>query len=111
MNESAAAEPGRLQALTLAAKNLRPSSFAMAMATGIVSIAASVIGMHWIAITLFAVTIAAYAALVLILIVRLVWYRDALVSDFADHRRAPGFFTIVAGSGVLGSQFVLIAGD
>jgi tellurite resistance protein TehA-like permease len=70
----------------------------MVMATGIVSIAAFMLGMRWIAIALFAVTIAAYAGLVLLLVMRVIWYRDALLSDFADHQRAPGFFTVVAGN-------------
>lgn len=111
MSEHAAAAMDRMPALTPVAKNLPPSAFAMVMATGIVSIAAFMLGMQWIAIALFAVTIAAYAVLVLILIMRVISYRDALLSDFVDHQRAPGFFTIVAGSGVLGAQFVLISGD
>ncbi len=111
MSEDAAAGMGRLPALTLAAQNLSPSYFAMVMATGIVSIAAFMLGLRWIAGLLFAVAIAAYAALVLILILRLVWFPDALWSDFADHQRAPGFFTIIAGTGVLGSQVALIAGE
>ena len=44
-------------------------------------------------------------------ILRFAWYPRALLADIADHQRGPGFFTLVAGSCVLGAQFVLIAGD
>ena len=36
---------------------------------------------------------------------------NARATDLSDHQRGPGFFTLVAGSCVLGAQFVLIAGD
>lgn len=32
-------------------------------------------------------------------------------ADMVDHHRGPGFFTAVAGSAVLGSEFLLIGGD
>jgi tellurite resistance protein TehA-like permease len=34
-----------------------------------------------------------------------------MLADLTNHGKGPGFFTIVAGTGVLGSQFVIIPGD
>jgi tellurite resistance protein TehA-like permease len=96
--------------IKLAAKNLPPAYFAMVMATGIVSIAALMLGMRFLAVVLFAVNLLVYVALILLTVLRLVRFRDALLSDFTNHQRAPGFFTIVAASCLIGSQFILIAG-
>ncbi|MEJ2376923.1 MAG: tellurite resistance/C4-dicarboxylate transporter family protein [Pseudolabrys sp.] len=98
-------------ALRSATKNLSPAYFAMVMATGIVSIAASKLGIVGVDIALFAINIAAYGVLVVLTVLRLVWYPRALLADLVDHRDGPGFFTFIAGSCVLGSQFVLIAGN
>jgi tellurite resistance protein TehA-like permease len=100
-----------LHGLKLAAQNLSPAYFAMVMATGIVSIAAFMLGMASTSMFLFAANIACYVVLVLLSILRFIWFPKALVSDFVDHQRGPGFFTFVAGSCVLGGQFVLIAGN
>ena len=54
-SEHAAAATDRIPALMPVAKNLPPSAFAMVMATGIVSIAAFMLGMRWVAIALFQV--------------------------------------------------------
>ncbi len=97
--------------LRAATEGLSPAYFAMVMATGIVSIAAFMLGITGIDIALFAINIAAYVVLMALTVLRIIWFPRALLSDLADHQRGPGFFTIVAGSGVLGSQFVLIAGN
>jgi tellurite resistance protein TehA-like permease len=102
---------GGLHGLKLAVQKLSPAYFAMVMATGIVSIAAFMLGMAWISMVLFAANIAFYVALVLLSILRFIWFPKALVSDFVDHQRGPGFFTLIAGSCVLGSQLVLVAGN
>jgi tellurite resistance protein TehA-like permease len=83
----------------------------MVMATGIVSIAADVYGMRVLARVLFAGNIAAYLTLIAMTVLRLFWYPRAFLADAASHQRGPGNFTLVAGSCVLGSQFVLIGGD
>ena len=97
--------------LRAATEGLSPAYFAMVMATGIVSIAAFTLGITGIDIALFAINIAAYVVLMALTVLRIIWFPRALLSDLADHQRGLGFFTIVAGSGVLGSQFVLIAGN
>lgn len=87
---------------------LHPAYFAMVMATGIVSIAAYLLELSLLAITIFWINIAAYVILWAMTIARVIWYRSNFYHDLIDHTRGVGNFTIVAGTGVLGSQFVLI---
>jgi tellurite resistance protein TehA-like permease len=90
--------------------SLHPAYFALVMATGIVSIAAKLVGPAAVAGLLFALNLLFYPALVGLTIVRVVRYRDRVVADLLDHGRSVGFFTTVAGTCVLGSQFVIVAG-
>jgi len=90
-------------------RNLHPAYFALVMATGIVSIAAHLRGMPWIANGLFALNVVAFVALWMLYIARAVLHGRAMLRDLADHGRGVGFFTMIAGTCVLGSQFVLIA--
>ncbi len=94
-----------------AARDLSPAYFALVMATGIVSLAASLFGMTTFADILFAGNVAAYLVLLALTALRLAWFPRAVLADLADHQRGPGFFTLVAGTCVLGSQFVLLSGD
>ncbi len=91
--------------------DLSPAYFAMVMATGIVSLAAHLGGMPVIANALFRLNIFVYAVLWCLTVLRLVRYPRRFFSDLVDHLRGPGFFTTVAGTSVLGSQFVLLAAD
>jgi tellurite resistance protein TehA-like permease len=97
--------------LKRAIRDLSPAYFAMVMATGIVSIAAHLYGMPAIADVLFAGNIVAFLVLLALTGLRLLWFPRAFFADIADHQRGPGNLTLVAGSCVLGSQFVLIARD
>lgn len=100
-----------LNGLKETVKGLVPAYFAMVMATGIVSIAAHLLGMPFIAVALFWLNIGAYLVLWFLNVLRIVWFSNQFFSDMVDHKRGPGFFTFVAGSCVLGSQFVLISGS
>jgi tellurite resistance protein TehA-like permease len=91
--------------------DLYPGYFALVMATGIVSVAAYLLEMRPLAWILFRVNQVAYAVLWLLLILRLLRYFPRVVDDLRDHRRGPGFFTIVAGTCVFGTQYVILAGD
>ena len=102
---------GRFACLRSATKELSPAYFAMVMATGIVSIAAFMLDMVFASAVLFAINIVAYVALSILTILRLVWFPGRFFADLIDHQRGPGFFTFVAGSCVLGSQFIIIAGN
>jgi tellurite resistance protein TehA-like permease len=92
-------------------QTLSPAYFAMAMATGIVSLAAHRVGMAAVARALFAVNVVAYACLWLLNLLRIAWFPREVARDLTDHGRGVGFFTCVAASGVLGSQFVVMAHD
>ncbi len=89
-------------------RDLSPAYFAMVMATGIVSIAAYQLSMPVIADALLVINLITYVVLWLLFLVRLARFSANLVHDFGSFTRAPGFFTIVAGTGVLGSQLVIL---
>jgi len=91
--------------------DLSPAYFGMVMATGIVSIAAHLLRMPRIAGALFQLNIVAYAVLWLLTVLRVVSYPRRFFGDMIDHLRGPGFFTTVAATSVLGSQFILLAAD
>lgn len=88
--------------------DLFPGYFALVMATGIVSVAAQVEGMPGIARGLLAVNLAAFVVLWLLLFARIAFYPRRVLADLGDHGRGPGFFTVVAGTCVLGSQVLLV---
>jgi tellurite resistance protein TehA-like permease len=98
-----------LERVDRAAATLSPSYFALVMATGIVSVGAHLLDVEAVAVALYAFNIAAYVVLWALTIVRIVRHRAALVGDLTDHRVAFGFFTIVAGTCVLGTETILIA--
>ncbi|TWU22034.1 putative membrane protein [Novipirellula galeiformis] len=94
--------------------DLDPACFSMVMATGIVSLAcwqyrshASLFG--WTAVGLLGINVAAFAILVMLTTLRVVLYWRQLAIDAAEPTRGFGFFSTVAASCVLGSQFLLIA--
>lgn len=89
---------------------LFPGYFALVMATGILSIAAHFLEMRLVARALLVINVGAYGILWLLTLIRLVAYFPRLVADLKDHARGPGFFTLVAGTCVLGSQLVIVTG-
>ena len=90
-------------------RTLHPAYFALVMATGIVSIAAQLLGIPFVPKTLLAINIAAYAVLSVLTILRIARYPRDVFADLIDHQRGVGFFTVVAGTSVLGSQLVIVA--
>jgi len=90
---------------------LSPACFGMVMATGIVSIACHLLGKPNLAQALFLLNIAAYGVLWLLTVLRLARYPRRFIGDMVDHLRGPGYFTMVAASSILGSQFVVLEGD
>jgi tellurite resistance protein TehA-like permease len=89
--------------------DLHPAYFSMVMATGIVSIAAQLRGLAWIAQPLLGLNVLFYCGLWALTLVRVVRYRKRFLADLFDHGRSVGFFTIVAATCVLGNQFVIVA--
>lgn len=89
-------------------KDLSPGYFALVMATGIVSIAAGNFGLVVLATELFGLNIAAYLVLACLTVARLILYRREFFADMTDHRRGPGSFAAVAGTCILGTEFLLM---
>lgn len=87
---------------------MHPASFAMVMATGIVSVACLLLGPDWLAAVLVWVNVASYVVLWGLTVARAVRFRFQFAGDIAHHGRAVGFFTIVAATNVLGSQMLLV---
>ena len=90
---------------------LAPAYFGLVMATGIVSIGAHLLGWLQLGRTLFYLNNLMYAALWLLTLGRLLRFPRRFFGDLVDHLRGPGFFTTVAATGVLGSQYVVLAAD
>ncbi len=89
---------------------MHPATFALVMATGIVSLACALLGWPMLATALLAVNLVCYPVLWLLTILRLVRHGPRVRDDFRHHGRAPGFFTTVAATCVLGSQCLLVGG-
>ena len=99
---------GRLRAQLA---ELSPAYFGMVMATGIVSLAADLLAMQFVARALFQLNIAIYVVLWVLTAMRVVRYPRRFFGDMFDHLRGSGFFTTVAGTSILGCQFVVLATD
>ena len=78
------------------------------MATGIISIACFLLGMQTISLVLLGIDVVAYIVLGLLLLVRLLFFFSRVKADITDHVRGPGFFTVVAGTCVLGSALLIV---
>jgi tellurite resistance protein TehA-like permease len=89
---------------------LHPSTFALVMATGIVSIACELLELRPIALALLALNVVFYLAVWVLTVLRAIFHRDRLVADLLDHGRSVGFFTTVAATCVLGSQLLVVGG-
>jgi tellurite resistance protein TehA-like permease len=89
-------------------RDLPPNIFAIVMATGIVALALNAAGWPAGGIALFWVGVAAYGVLWILTAARCARHWPSVRKDLATHARAPGFFTVVAGTGVLGSGCVLL---
>ncbi|MEO6925786.1 MAG: tellurite resistance/C4-dicarboxylate transporter family protein [Rhodanobacter sp.] len=89
-------------------RKLDPGSFALVMATGIVSIDASQHGMSTLARVLFGVNATAFVLLILLTALRLARARQEMLNDFRSPARGAGFLTFVAASCVLASQCLLV---
>jgi tellurite resistance protein TehA-like permease len=94
--------------LSRAAADLFPGYFALVMATGIISIACFLLAMRTISLVLLTINVAAYFVLCVLLLVRLLFFFSRVTADIKDHVRGPGFFTVVAGTCVLGSALLIV---
>ncbi len=87
---------------------MHPAYFAMVMATGIVSISCLLTGWLLLARVLFFLNILFYLIIWALTVLRCVRFPDRVLADLLHHGRSVGFFTVVAGTCVLGTQFLLI---
>lgn len=94
--------------LQSAVADLPPAYFAMVMATGIVSIASHLLGFRFIDHILLWLNVVFYMALWALTIARVLFYPKRIMADLGNHLIGVGFFTIVAATCVLGSQFILL---
>ena len=97
-----------LNTIDEAVSNLFPGYFALVMATGIVSVAAFLVGFEWVALGLLYVNTVAYGVLWILTIVRVTRHLPRMLDDVTNHARGAGFFTIVAGTCVLGTQYLTV---
>ncbi|MBI3669604.1 MAG: tellurite resistance/C4-dicarboxylate transporter family protein [Acidobacteria bacterium] len=91
-------------------RTLHPAYFALVMATGIVAIAAHLTGMPLLGRLLASANVIAFVVLVGLTLARVFWFPRLMLEDLIDHQRGVGFFTLVAGTAVLGSQSVILFG-
>ncbi len=89
---------------------LHPAYFALVMATGIISIACALLGLRPVAVALLWANNAFYAVLWTLTLVRIARFPDRVAADLSHHGRAVGFFTTVAATCVLGSQWMVVGG-
>ncbi|HKT18375.1 MAG TPA: tellurite resistance/C4-dicarboxylate transporter family protein [Stellaceae bacterium] len=93
-----------------AAETLYPGYFALAMATGALSIAFYLLDHAVFSYALLAVNACAYGTLSGLLLIRLFCFPRQIKADLRDYTRAPGFFTVVAGTCVFGTDIAVTTG-
>jgi tellurite resistance protein TehA-like permease len=81
------------------------------MSTGIVALASNAAGWKSGGHVLFWIAVGAYAALWTLTVARCVGCWSAVRADLASHARAPGFFSVVAATGVVGNGTILLHGS
>jgi tellurite resistance protein TehA-like permease len=88
-----------------AVRDLPPACFAFVMATGIISVDTYTQGTQWLSRVLLVAAAAGLVLLAVMLALRICRYRPRVVADLKAPERTFGFFTIVAGTDVLGARF------
>jgi tellurite resistance protein TehA-like permease len=92
--------------LQRALATLDPGSFALVMATGIISIGASLLGYTTLSRVILGVTVAAFAILLVAYAARLVWFPGWVRRNLQNPSMAVAYFTVAAGSDVLATRLV-----
>src|SRR5699024_4751023 len=99
-----------LHYIKLKIKRLFPAYFAMVMTSGALSIATYYLGMTIFSYVLLLVNTVTYLVLTFLTLLRLMFFFPRLRSDLMSHEKGPGFFTLVAGTCVFGSQIYILTG-
>ncbi|WP_322999769.1 tellurite resistance/C4-dicarboxylate transporter family protein [Castellaniella sp.] len=89
--------------------DLSPAYFGLVMATGIVSLGADMMERPLIAQALFLLNMLQYGILCVLYVLRALRYPRRFFGDMVSHLRGSGYFTAVAATGILASQFIVQA--
>ncbi len=92
-------------------RTLHPASFAMVMATGILSVAVHLTEPQFLAVPFLWLNVFLFLVLWTLTAIRFTCFTTDFLSDLNDHNRGPGFFTVIAATCTLGIQFVLVGGN
>jgi len=92
-------------------ETLHPAYFALVMATGVVTLACSFLGLPVPAARLVWLNVVMATVLAALTVLRVVWFPRAFLRDWGDHQRSVGFFTTVAATSILGTEFVVLRHD
>jgi len=103
--------PGLLRHLRQTTQSLSPGYFSMVMATGILSLAAHLLGFPALARAGFALNWLLFLVIGALALAHLAWDPRRVRDDLFNHLNAPGFFTFVAACSILGSQSLMIGGS
>ena len=87
---------------------MSPAYFGLVMATGIVSMAAFMMEHRTLAMALFYLNVGQYSLLCALYALRACRYPRRFFGDMIAHLTGPGYFTAVAGTGILASQFMVL---
>src|SRR5699024_10948589 len=92
----------------LSLANLSPANFGMAMATGIISVAALHFGFYLLAEILFYLNNFLFFTICILTFLRLCKYPKVFWTDLTSHANGLGFLTFVAATNLLGTQYLLM---
>jgi tellurite resistance protein TehA-like permease len=90
---------------------LSPANFAIVMATGVIGVAAHQQEHDALAVAMLALAAVAWLVLVGLSVARWMKHRASVLADLRSHQRAPGFFTTVAGTSVLGALWLILESE
>jgi len=85
-----------------------PAYFALAMSTGIISIASNMLGHNVVSNWLFMINNIEFSLLLIIFILRLLLFFPDFKKDLSSHADGAGFLTIIAASCILGTEYGLL---
>ncbi len=100
-----------LQHIRASVETMSPGYFSMVMATGILSLAAHLLGIPYLPSVLFVLNWILFVVIGLLALARLCWHTRLVRHDLLDHLNAPGFFTFVAACSILGGQTLLLGNN
>ncbi|MEO9004921.1 MAG: tellurite resistance/C4-dicarboxylate transporter family protein [Ginsengibacter sp.] len=85
-----------------------PAYFALAMSTGIISIASGMLGFNVFSNWFFVINNIEFVILSLLFILRLLFFFPDFRKDLSSHSEGAGFLTIIAAACILGTEYSLL---